>query len=76
MSDKDDFKRGQAIVSRLTNEAERLGKKENFTSLNMLGILCTMAVYWAKEHGIPAKEYVRISNELLDAMTHEEERTK
>lgn len=69
MTDMDDFKRGQAVISKLTKEAEKLAKRENFTPLNMLGILCTMSLYWAKEHDIPASEYARISNELLEAMT-------
>jgi|tagenome__1003787_1003787.scaffolds.fasta_scaffold13723097_2 hypothetical protein len=65
---KEDAERCERAVSALTEVAEQLHKSGEFTELNVMGLICTMAVRWAKYHGISPASYAKINNELLDEM--------
>jgi hypothetical protein len=66
---KEQIQRAETLIANLTRA---VGAQHNFTSIEMLGVLCTLAVRWAKDHDIHQCEYARINNELLDAMAEEE----
>jgi hypothetical protein len=68
-AEKELRQRAEALIANLTRA---VGAQQNFTPMEMLGILCTLAVRWAKDHDIHPREYARISNELLDFMAEEE----